>query len=85
MQFVLDFFAITNFCDAYSDERCPAILEWVLRNGSAILAAAGPAVGGQEDFTQVSGVDDHAQSSVKKRQKGPDPPYGQPDRKKYVF
>ena len=51
---VLAIFAIINFCDAIPDERCPANLEWVVRNGGPLLAAAGPALGGEEGFTQVS-------------------------------
>ena len=52
LDFVLDHFKSIDFCAG--DESCPAILEWVLRNAAPIFAAAGPALGGEEDFTQVS-------------------------------
>ena len=54
MDFIVDSFVNSDFCDAVADEHCPAILEWVLMNGIPLLSAAGPAMGGLEDFTQVS-------------------------------
>ena len=54
MDLALAIFAITKFCDAIPDEHCPSNLEWIVRNGTPLLAAAGPALGGVEDFTQVS-------------------------------
>ena len=52
LDLLLNYFASIDFCGG--DESCPAILEWVLRSGAPFFAAAGPALGGQEDFTQVS-------------------------------
>ena len=52
MELILAHFESIDFCGG--DESCPAFLEWVLRSGAPFFAAAGPALGGQEDFTQVS-------------------------------
>merc|ERR1719167_200745 len=54
LDLLLNYFASIDFCGG--DESCPAILEWVLRSAAPFFAAAGPALGGQEDFTQVCNI-----------------------------
>ena len=49
MDAVVDVFVNSDFCDAINgDERCPEIVEAVLRNGLPLLAAAA------DNFEQVS-------------------------------
>ena len=47
---IVDYLANGEFCDNNGDERCPAAVDGVIRQGLPTLAAAGA----QADFSEVS-------------------------------
>ena len=58
MDLVVDAFVNSDFCTTVGgDERCPEILEAVLRNGLPVLASAG----NPEDFAEVSKLRNYQQ------------------------